>query len=229
MSNVSNTHNIAKLEKNSKALSGQRMSRIIAKSDKNGQYQSEHLTESKFVSLPMIAGPFSEAQVTALTPHIIGMLSDAQDAIIRERIITDGITSVHEDEISIDKCIAYLDDAARGNRVTSEYIAKWFTDTYGEAAIEFVAALCKFGDDVESYTSEQLTVIETKVNVLTSMFAGFASGKYNPEIPKCKAMIKFGEFLGDDNKDARMTNYLAKCNEIKTKRESELSMDALGF
>lgn len=228
MSNVSNTHNIVKLDKNSKALSGQRMSRVIAKKDKDGAYQSEHLNESKFVSLPTIVPEFTEAQVSALAPHIVGLLADAQDQIIRDRIITDGITSVHDDEISIDKCIAYLDDAAKGNRVTGEYVAKWFTETYGESAIEFVAALCKFSVD-DNLTEDQLKVIETKVNVLTSMFSGFASGKYSPDIPKCKAMGKFCEFVTEENMDARMLNYRDKAKSILEAKQAELSMDALGF
>lgn len=227
MSNVSNTHNIVKLEKNSKALTGQRMARVIAKADKSGAYPSEHLTESKFVSLPVINPEFTANQVQALSVHIVGMLSDAQDSIIRERIIVDGVSSVNDEEISIDACIKYLDDAAKGNRVTGEYIAKWFAETYGDSALEFIAQLCKF--DGDNLTDAQLEVISQKTNVLTSMFAGFASGKYSPDIPKCKAMIKFGEFLTAENQDARMQNYLGKVQSIKTAKEQEMSMDALGF
>lgn len=228
MSNVSTSHNVMKLDKTSKAFSGQRMARVIAKQDKEGQYQSPNLTESKFVSLPVIEG-VEQSQLTALMPHIVAMLSDAQDAIIRERIIVDGATAINDEEISVDACIKYLDDAAKGNRVTGEYIAKWFTETYGNAAIEFVAKLCNFGDDAEQYTEAQLDVLGKKVNVLSSMFAGFASGKYSPDIPKCKAMIKFGEFLGTENLDARMQNYVAKAAATKEVKEKELSMDALGF
>lgn len=228
MSNVSSTHNIVKLDKSSKPFQGQRMARVIAKQDKDGQYQSPNLVESKFVSLPLINPEFNPAQLSALSTHIVTMLSDAQDAIIRERIIADGCTSINDDEISIDACIKYLDDAAKGNRVTGEYIVKWFNETYGNAAIEFVAKLCNFGSDVDAYTEAQLDVIGKKVNVLGSMFAGFASGKYSPDIPKCKAMVKFGEFLGEEQ-DGRMQNYVSKAALIQKTKEAELSMDALGF
>jgi hypothetical protein len=226
MSNISNRHNVAKLEKNSKALSGQRMARVIAKKNKDGQYESANLVESKFVSLPVIAG-FTQEQLTALTPHIMGLVNDAQDAIVRDAIIESGATSIADELISVDACIAYLDDAAKGNRVTGEYLAKWFTETYLDAAMQFVCAMAKF--DAESLTQDQIAMIEKKCNVLRDMFAGFASGKYSPDIPKCKGMIKFGEFVGVDNQDARMQNFLAKAVKIKTEKELELNSDALGF
>jgi hypothetical protein len=86
MSNISNRHNVQKLDKASKALSGQRMARVIAKKNKDGQYESVNLTESKFVSLPVIEG-FTQEQLKALTPHIMGLVNDAQDAIVRDEIV----------------------------------------------------------------------------------------------------------------------------------------------
>lgn len=226
MSNVSNSHNVQKLEKNSKALSGQRMARVIAKKGKNGEYENANLTESKFVSIPVIA-EIAPEQIKALMPHIVGLICNAQDAIIRERIITDGVTSIHENEIAIDKCIAYLDDEAKGNRVTGAYLQQWFIDSYYESAAEFVCVNAKF--DPQNLSQEQIGVIEKKVNVLRDMFAGFASPRYKPEIPQCKAMMKFGEFLSVDNQDARMQNFVEKAGKVKKEREEEMSMDALGF
>lgn len=226
MSNVSNSHNVTKLDKSSKALTGQRMARVIAKKNKEGNYESSNLQESKFVSIPVIVPEFNSAQINALSVHIVGMLNDAQDALIRERII-DGASAVHDEEISIDACIRYMDDAAKGNRVTKEYLQKWFVDTYFDAAAEFVCAMAKF--DANALTSEQENVIQTKVNVLRDMFSGFSGGKYRPEIPQCKAMIKFGEFLTAANQDARMGNFVAKALSVKNEREAELSNDALGF
>jgi hypothetical protein len=226
MSNISNRHSVAKLEKNSKALSGQRMARVIAKKNKEGQYESANLTESKFVSIPIVSA-FTQEQLTALTPHIVGLVNDAQDALIRDAIIETGATSIEDSAISVDACIAYLDDAAKGNRVTGEYLAKWFTETYLEAAMQFVCAMSKF--DADALTPDQEVVVMQKCNTLSSMFAGFASGKYSPDIPKCKGMIKFGEFVGVDNQDARMQNFLSKAVKIKTEKELELNSDALGF
>lgn len=226
MSNVSNRHNVQKLDKASKALSGQRMARVIAKKNKDGQYESANLVESKFVSIPIVAG-FTQEQLTALTPHIVGLIADAQDALIRDEIIANGATSIADELVSVDACIAYLDDAAKGNRVTGEYLAKWFTEAYLEGAMQFVIAMSKF--DAENLTPDQEEAVIKKCNVLRDMFAGFASGKYSPDIPKCKGMIKFGEFVGIENQDARMQNFIAKAVKIKAEKEAELSTDALGF
>ena len=118
MSNVSQFHTVETLDKKSKALTGQRMARVIAKKNKDGEYESANLTSSKFVSVPMIgADDFTQGQIASLMPHIIGVLEGAQDAIIRERIVKDGSGQIHDEEISIDACIAYLDDAAKGKAI----------------------------------------------------------------------------------------------------------------
>lgn len=226
MSNVSNTHNVATLDKKSKAFDGQRMARVIAKANKSGEYESENLKESKFVSVPMIAPEFTQSQLVQLMPHIVGILADAQDAIIRERII-DGATAINDAEISVDACIQYLDDQSKGNRITKEYLQKWFTDTFYESAMEFVCMNAKF--DPNELTPAQATVVEQKANVLRDMFSGFSGARYSPEIPQCKAMIKFGEFLGNENQDAKMQNYVAKAAKVLKEKTEAMSMDALGF
>lgn len=225
---IGTTHVISQLTKTSKALPEQRLSRVIAKKDKDGNYESPNLVESKCISVPLIKGEFSADQIKAIVPHIVGMLQDAQDAIIRDLIIQNGVTSVNDAEISFGECVKYLDDSAKGNRVTSEYMQKWFFETYGEPALEFICTqVCKF--DVNALSGDQSAVIEKRSNVLASMFAGFASGKYRPDIPKCKAIAKFGEYLQESNWDARMKNIQDKTGKIRKELEDALSMDALGF
>lgn len=225
---IGSTHVISALKKDSKPLPEQRLARVIAKKNKDGDYESAHLQESKCVSIPILSEEFSVEQIKAIAPHIVGMLESAQDAIVRDLIITEGITSVHEDQISFGECVKYLDDSAKGNRVTSEYMQKWFFEVYGEPALEFICVqVCKF--DVEKLSSDQSVVIEKRSNVLASMFAGFASGKYRPDIPKCKAIAKFGEYLQEENWDARMKNIQEKTAKIRKELEDALSMDALGF
>lgn len=223
---IGQNHVFSKLEKNSKALDGQRLSRVIAKKNKEGNYESEHLKESKAISIPVIAA-IAENELKALMPHIVGMVANAQDEIIRE-LVLGGATSVNDEQISIGECIKYLDDSAKGNRVTSEFMAKWFGETYADPAMEFICnVVCKFnGDDL---SQEQVNTIEKRTNVLRDMFAGFASGKYSPDIPKCKAILKFGEFIGKDNWDARMQAIQDKTAKIKAEKEEALNMDALGF
>lgn len=229
MSVISNRHTVLTLDKTSKALSGQRLARVIAKKNKDGEYESPNLTESKCVSIPRLENPTQE-QLTAMMPHIVGMLSDVQDNLIRECIIKTGASEVSDDEISVDACIRYLDSDSSGGRITSAYLAQWFTDTYSESAYQFIAHMCKFGDDFNSYTDAQLDVIEKKTNVLRDMFAGYASGKYAPDMPKCKAMIKFMEFCGGtDAVDSRMSMYAVRTQKRLDELMADTSIEALGF
>lgn len=234
----SNRHQFAVLDNKSKPLTGQRLTRVIAKAAKealgadwvkkeNGFY-NPNLVESMCVSIPMIDKSEVSANIESLLPHIIGMLQDAQDGIIGEMRKESGCTEVASEAISVNACIAYLDSVSKGNRVTSEYLAEWFRESYSLQAAEFIMIMCKFGNDLESLTPEQITVIEQKSNVLGAMFAGFASGKYSPDIPKCKAMIRFGEFLSE-GVDSRMAGYVDKAGKILEIKTAELSSDALGF
>lgn len=238
MSNVSTTHNIAKLDKSSKALTGQRMSRVIAKAASKAAdgwikteagYYHPNLTESKFVSLPRLnAADITSEQLTKMMPHIIGILEGAQDSIIKDRILDAAVTSINDSEIGVDSCIAHLDSNSGSDRITSEYLVEWFSDTYKLQAAEYIGAAMKFGE-MDGWTEDQATVVEQKINVLAGMFAGYAGARYSPDIPRCKAMLKFAEFVGADNHDARMTAYVTKTARIKAEKEAELNSDALGF
>lgn len=223
MSNVSSRHSFAKLEKNSKPLSGQRLVRLIAKKDKEGGYASGNLTESLCVSIPGIDVDLISTHIASLIPHIVSLLEGAQDSIIRENRIEFGHDSIDEEEFGISQCIAFLDQSAGGQRLTTEYLQGWFIEMYSEAASEFIAKMNK--TSIDQLSEEQLK----KVNVLRDMFAGFASARYSPDIPKCKAMIKFGEFLGEGNSDSRMEGFISKASKIKREKEEEMSSDALGF
>ena len=227
MSNISTTHNLIKLDKSSKALSGQRLIRLIAKSSAQS---SPNLTESLCVSVPQIeVGQISDVQFEALKPHLMGLIFDAQNQIVRELRIDSGTSFIQDSDISIDKCIEFMDSISRGNRLTTEFLSNWFIELYSDAAAEFIAKMCKFSSDSENWTPEQIKVIEVKSNVLNSMFAGFSSGKYSPNIPKCAGMIKFGEFLGAENMDSRMSNLVQRAAKIRAEKMTELSSDALGF
>lgn len=223
MSNVSNRHGFQKLEKNSKPLSGQRLVRLIAKKDKSGDYASGNLVESLFVSIPPVNTDEITIHIGSLIPHIVSMLEGVQSEIIREYRIEHGSDSIDESEFEIDKCIAFLDSQSTGSRLTTEYLQSWFIEMYSDSAAEFIAKMNKC--EVEELSEEQLK----KVSVLRDMFAGFASARYSPDIPKCKAMMRFGEFLGEGNADSRMVGFVGKASKIKAEKEAEMSSDALGF
>lgn len=222
MSNVSNVHQFAALEKNSKPLSGQRLIRLIAKKDKNDQYASANLTGSLCVSVPQVDQNEVADAIVSLMPHIVGLIADTQDKIVREWRIEHGRNEIPGEVFSVAECVKWLDANAAGDRVSAEYLAEWFQSEYREIALTWINTA------IHGAAEE---VIEKKYNVLRDMFTGFSSSKYSPSVPVCKAIAKFGEYLSasECEVDSRMAGYIAKAAEIQEKKEKELSIDALGF
>ena len=223
---ISNRHQFAILDKNSKAMSGQRLARVIAK--KTEGVNHPNLPESLCISIPFIDRTEVESNIAALIPHLIDLLADTQNALIKEIRIESGANEIADDEIGIAACLKYLEASSKGGRITSEYLTEWMKETYSIQAAEFIAIACKFDPEMDNWTDAQTGLIEQKSNVLFSMFAGFASGKYSPPIPLCKAMGRFGEFLGNGI-DSRMGVYLNRAAKIQAEKEAELNSDALGF
>lgn len=220
MSNVSNTHTFQVLDKDSKPLSGQRLIRLIAKSDRDGKYKSENLTSSMCVSVPYVTDTEVIDVIDKLIPHVIALVQDTQDKLAREFRIQYGRNELPQAAIGMDAVIAYLGESAAGDRVTKEYLQEWFISTYATIAADWITAVA--GGNISS------DVVEKKVSVLCDMFAGWASPKYSPNIPQLRAMIRFTQHT-DMSSDSRMQMMSEKCHKMLAKKESELSSDALGF
>ena len=221
MSVISTTHTIVKLERNTVAMQDQRLCRLIAKADRSGNYPSANLVESLAVSIPMIDDMHVAEAIDALMPHIKGYLQGVQDSIIREFRIEHGRNEVPEDVFSIANCVAWLDDNAKGDRVTKEYLAEWFNENY--------AAQC--GDWIESIAAGMADEVKTaKIAVIRDMVAAWASPKASPAIPALKATLRFTSYLSSVNAlCARMAQIAQKAQTMLTKKEQELAADALGF
>ncbi len=225
MSNVSSRHSLVKLTKTTVALTDQRLVRLIAKKAKDDSY-SPNLTESLAVSVPRILDAAIMEHINALLPHIGVMLESAQDSIVRELRLEDGRDIVTDEDISLEACIEFLDAESRGGRLTKEFLESWFNEGYSEAAAEFICTMNRW--TMTDLSEDQLKIVTQKCNVLCGMFSGFSSGKYSPDIPRCRAMVKFGEFAAPVA-DARMITYTKKAAEILRVKTEELSADALGF
>lgn len=220
MSNVSNVHTFEALDKDSKPLTGQRLIRLIAKSDREGKYKSENLTSSMCVSVPYVREEDVIEVIDKLIPHVIALVQDTQDKLAREFRIQHGRNELPQSAIGMDAVIAYLSESAAGDRVTKEYLQEWFISSYATIAADWITAVS--GGNISS------DVVEKKVSVLCDMFAGWASPKYSPNIPQLRAMIRFTQHT-DMSSDTRMQMLSEKCQKMLDKKESELSSDALGF
>ena len=228
MANIGNTHYFMKLEKNSKASSGQRLARVIAKKDRAGNYPA-HLNESVCVSLPQLTFEMIAEHVAELAPYIVGLCTDAQDKILRNLIIENGAQSVTDDDIGIPAVLAYLKENATSERVTREYLCAWFDSEFSETCKTWVSeriagTLGNGSDDVDPI------LIQQKTNVIRELFAGWSSGKYSPAIPHLKAMASFVEYCADhDAVDDRMISIGVRVSTMLEKKQQELASDPLGF
>lgn len=221
MSVVSNTHSFVKLERNTAPLHGQRLSRLIAKADRNGKYPSSNLMESLAVSVPVVSDEEIVEVIDTLLPHLKGWIAGVQDSIIREFRIEHGRNEIPGEVFSVAACVAWLDENAKGDRVTKEYLAEWFSENYAESCAAWIQSIAPgISDDL----------CEAKVNVMRDMISAWASPKASPAIPALKATLRFTHHLASTSgMCARLGAIAQKAAALLEKKESELKMDALGF
>lgn len=226
MSNIigmTQAHKFEVLDKNTAPLHGQRLVRLIAKSARGtNKPANEHLQQSLAVSVPPVTMDEVVAHIDKLIPHVIGMVQDAQDKIIREYRIESGADNIHQELISVESVIAFLDSSATGERVSKEYLQEWFAAEYEDIAKQWI-------NQIAGGSLSEL-VIEQKTNLMRDMISGWASPKYSPNIPSLKAQIRFmNHCVAIDASDMRMNGFLNKAGAMLEKKEEELNTDALGF
>lgn len=226
MSNIiglTQAHQFTILDKNTTPLHGQRLVRLIAKSARGTDKPSNpNLSQSLAVSIPPVTMDEVAAVIDKLIPHVIGMVQDAQDKIIREYRIESGAENIHQELISVESVIAFLDSSATGERVSKEYLQEWFAAEYEDIAKQWINTIA--GGSLSEI------VIEQKTNLMRDMIAGWASPKYSPNIPSLKAQIRFMNHCASiDAIDMRMCGFMNKASTMLEKKENELSTDALGF
>lgn len=227
MSNITGitpaNHSFVTLDKNTSALTGQRLVRLIAKSARGTDKPSNpNLTQSLAVSIPYVSMDEVVNVIDKLIPHVIGMVQDTQDKIIREYRIESGNETINQSLIDVNAVIAYLDASATGERVSKEYLQDWFTSEYEDITKQWINQIA--GGSLSDI------VIDQKTNLMRDMIAGWASPKYSPNIPSLKAQIRFmNDCVSNEVSDARMNGILDKAKNMLDKKEKELSTDALGF
>lgn len=227
MSNITGltpaNHAFVELNKNTEALTGQRLVRLIAKSARGTDKPSNpNLAHSLAVSIPYVTMDEVVTVIDKLIPHVIGLVQDTQDKIIREYRLESGADTVNQSLIDVDAVIAFLDASATGERVSKEYLQDWFNSEYTDVAKAWINRVA--GGELSEI------VVEQKTNLMRDMIAGWASPKYSPNIPSLKAQIRFmSDCVQGECADVRMTGYLKKAQDMLVKKEQELSVDALGF
>lgn len=130
MSQIATRHNVVPfVSGTSKAFGDQRLAKIGYKSstDKKTKTEIPPKFPSVCVSVPHVSR-WTENQNQRLLPYFREMLQNTQDNVIRSLYeTTDGnLSSVSDEDISVEQCIAYMEADATGDRLTKDKIVAWF-------------------------------------------------------------------------------------------------------
>lgn len=175
MSNISSTHTITSFDsKTSKAYEGQRLAKIIYKilKDKDGKELPKKF-ESVCVSIPPVASAVIIDNIAAFVPYLRDWYADKQDAIIRARYEL-GATSISDEQINASAVLEYLEEEAKGGRLTKDDVIIWFKDSLADTLA--VAFADKLGMSNTPSAQEEIR-IEQMVAVYRDKFAALAGGK----------------------------------------------------
>lgn len=183
----------------SAALADQRLAKV--------GYKSTVKTAAKYqsvcVSVPVIA-EFTEEQIQALGPHIIQMLENAQDGIIRSLYESrDGtLSEVSDDDISIDSCISFLEAESTGGRLTREYLESWFDQMMRENLTVVIATKLGF----EELNDDQMRTISQHLSGYRGLIASLAGGKTLLQEHQIRGIQKALEVSSVDDETGKRLN-----------------------
>lgn len=208
MSNVSNAHDVVAFDaKASKALSGQRLSKILFKAGKNVVEKKG----SKCVSVPVFAISSDQFASEKLLPHINALIQSAQDGIIRD-LVEAGSVTVNDSEISFAACLEFLDAQERGERMSKEIVASWFDSSLADAISVAIADKMGFSD---TPSEKQVAALNASVAAYKEKFSALAGGRtsFSPEVAAklCKT-LELGEV---DEISSKLKVRLVKMQEVR--------------
>ena len=204
MSNISNTHDLVTFDsKNSKAFTGQRLARISYKTPKDGK----KLFESVCVSVPPLAIDLTTVP-DAITPHMASWLQDVQDKIIRARY-EDGARTISDSDITIECCIAFLEQDAKGNRLTKEFLLEWFASKMADNLMLAISDKLKLSDTPSEAETKR---VEQMLNAYRDSVAALSGGKTAYTVEKAMKLQKAVELADDDETKVKL---IAKLQEMQ--------------
>lgn len=219
MSNISNRHNVNPfVAGKSQPLTGQRLAKVGYKSTKKNPAKFTSIC----VSVPQIE--LNDEHFTAFRGNfeaiIKDALSNAQDGIIRALYESSQgkLSSVSDDELSVNACLAFIEAERDGGRLTKEFLSNWFNENMRDNLMIAIAE--KLGtEDLEHVKVQQA------VKAYHDMIASLSGGKtfYTPE--QCKSLLRAVELSSvDDETSAKITARLEKMMNPTEKIEDLLEL-----
>jgi hypothetical protein len=218
MSNISNRHNVNLFESGKSApLFGQRLAKIgYKKTDK-----CPNPLPSICVSVPPVE--ISTDDATRLITYMQAYLGDVQDKIIRSLYETSEgtLSSVSDEEISVDACIAYLEAEATGGRLTKEYLESWFAQNLEDNLSVVIAEKL----DYDLSTPEQIAIVSGHVSQYKGIISSLSGGKTLLPMDQINGVLRALEVCAvDDDTSQKLNNRLIA---MRKKIENDRAVFAL--
>lgn len=152
---------------------------------------------AKMVTIPQITLDDNYLMPEVAAKVFVGLLEDAQDAIIKSLYDTKGVTNIGWDMLSLDAVLADITATKVSNRLTKEQVQAWatvaFVDCCKERALEIAQAK---GYD-EATTAKQVAGTLNRYVGLASKMAAPIPNIGQEEAKALETMMKKGK-LADD-------------------------------
>lgn len=207
MSQVSNRHTVVPfVAGKTVALNDQRLAKVGYKTTKKQKAKFANVA----VSVPVISTDSKEFNDLMgsgrMDKYVIGLLENAQDGIIRSLYESNNgvLSSVSDEEIGFDACIAFMEAESTGNRLTKEAIEAWFDESMKDNLYVVIAEKLGFNEPTENQDKE----IQKHLNGYRGVFSSLAGGKtflQPTQIKGCKTALSIVE---DDDMAKRLMNRL---------------------
>jgi len=155
-----------------------------------------------------------------LAPYVSAYLQSVEDKIVKDAHVK-GSLGFSDKFLSLDKILAFLDEAGQGNRLNKEKIEAWFNSDMREP---LVAAFAEKMGVSETPTEAELEKLAEITGVYSAKFASLASGKTAYRKEEAELLQKALEVT--DCKDGNVigSKFYDRLESMKTATSNELLM-----
>lgn len=210
MSVISNVHQVVNYDaKKSVAYTGQRLSKVTYKTDKESGIKKD----SKCVSLPLVTSNDVQDSIHIIMPAIISYLQDCQDKIVRSKVDT-GATDIFDTDINMSAIAEFMAEESTGGRLTKEYVSEWFKNTIEDNLMLALADKLGVG---ETPSQQQVDHINAAIGIYKDKISGLAGGKTSYPAEIADKLLKALSFAPDGDEIAgKFVVRLEKMKEVAT-------------
>jgi hypothetical protein len=151
---------------------GYRLSRQIAKKDKNGNFGA--LKESFGVIVPDNLSVIEGCKFESVKEYLKDRLCELQDKVIR-KLLEGGETTIHHNKIGYAALAEFAESSEGIGKLSAEKIGNWFEQ---EIAVAVDVVFCtQVGKELEHLSNEQKEQLQHRKNAVKQLLQGFTARK----------------------------------------------------